>query len=74
MYLVICLCICLAVLGLRCYSGAFSSCGNQGLLFTVVGAFLTAEGFSRCGAQALGLGGAVVAAHGLSCSMACTIL
>ena len=45
------------VLGLRCCTRAFSSCGEQGLLFVV---------FSCCGAQALGVRASVVVAHGLS--------
>ena len=32
----------LAVLGLRCCAWAFSSCGEQGLLFVAVHGFLTA--------------------------------
>ena len=32
----------LAALGLRCYARAFSSCGEQGLLFVAVGGLLIA--------------------------------
>ena len=36
------ICLFLAVLGLRCCSRAFSSCGEQGLLFIAVHGLLTA--------------------------------
>ena len=74
----------MAELGLRCCVWAFSSCGEQGLLFLAVRGFLIAVA-SRCGAQALSLwasvvvvrrlqsAGSVVVAHGLSCSAACVI-
>ena len=55
----------LAVLGLRCCTRAFSSCGKRGLLFVVVRGFLIAVA-SRCGAQALGVRASVVVARGLS--------
>ena len=55
----------LAALGLRCCAWAFSSCGEQGLLFVVVCGLLIAVA-SRCGARALGVWASVVAAHGLS--------
>ena len=51
---------------------AFSSCGEQGLLFVAVCGLLVAvcglliAVASRCGAQALGMQAAVVVAHGLS--------
>ena len=51
----------LATLGLRCCVRAFSSCGEWGLLFTVV-CRLLCGGFSCCGAQALGAQVSVVAA------------
>ena len=35
-YLFVCLGVFLAVLGLRCCTRAFSSCGEQGLLFAAV--------------------------------------
>ena len=44
---------------------AFSSCGEQGLLFVAVCGLLIAVA-SRCGARALGARASVVAAHGLS--------
>ena len=47
----------LAVLGLRCCTRAFSSCGEQAS---------HCGGFSCCGAQALGAQASVVVAHGLS--------
>ena len=64
--------------------GLFSSCAEQGLLFTVV-PWLHPGGFSSCGAQALGSwvsvvaahglwsAGSVVVTHGLSCSAECGI-
>ena len=55
----------LAVLGLHCCTRAFSSCGEQGLLFVVVHELLIAVA-SRCGAQALGARASVVAGCGLS--------
>ena len=52
---------------------AFSSCGEQGLLFVavhglliVVASLVVEHGLSRCA-------GSVVVAHGLSCSAACGI-
>ena len=42
----------MAVLGLHCCAGAFSSCGKRGLLFIVVLGLLTALA-SRCRARAL---------------------
>ena len=56
--------------GFHCFARAFSSCGEQGLLF-VVGA--PCNGFSCCRAWALGGWALAVAAHGLNCSMACGI-
>ena len=55
----------LALLGLRCCRRAFSSCGEQGLLFIAVRRLLIAVA-SHCGARALGAWASVVAAHGLS--------
>ena len=49
----------LPVLGLRCCAQAFSSCGEQGLLFVAVWASHCC-GFSRCGAQALGAQASIV--------------
>ena len=56
--------ILLAVLGLRCCARAFSSCGEQGLLFVAVRGLLIAVA-SRCGARALGAQASVVVACGL---------
>ena len=50
----------LAALGLRCCVRAFSSCGEQGLLFTSVLGLLIFGGFS-CGAQARAWASVVVA-------------
>ena len=55
----------MAVLGLRCCTWAFSSCGERGLLFIVVRGLLIVMA-SRCGAQALGTRASVVVARGLS--------
>ena len=55
----------LTVLGLHCCARAFSSCGEQGLLFIAVRGLLTAVA-SRCRARALGARASVVVAHGLS--------
>ena len=56
----------LAVLGFRCCAWAFSSCGEQGLLFVAVHGLSHCSGFSHCGARALGVRASVVAARGLS--------
>ena len=59
----------LAALGPRCCVRAFSSCGEQGLLFIAV-CGLRCSGFSCCGAQSPGSWASVVAARGLSsCSV-----
>ena len=63
----------LAALGLRCCARAFSSCGEQGLLFVAVHGLLICGGFSCCGARPLGTQASVVASHGPSCSAACGI-
>ena len=55
----------LAALGLRCCARAFSSCGEQGLLFVVVDRLLISVA-SHCGARALGAWASVVATHMLS--------
>ena len=55
----------LAVLGLPCCMRAFSSCGEQGLLFIEVRGLLIAVA-PRCRAQALGTWTSVVVARGLS--------
>ena len=51
--------------GVRCYAQAFSSHGEQGLLFVVVPASHY-SGFSCCGARALGAWVSVVVARRLS--------
>ena len=72
----------LAALGLHCCVWAFSSCGEWELLFVAVHGLLIAVAslFAEHGLQAHGLqqlwrqsAGAVVVAHGLSCSAACGI-
>ena len=55
----------LAALGLRCCAWAFSSCGEQRLLFVVVRGLLITVA-SRCGAWALGMWALVVVVRGLS--------
>ena len=55
----------MAVLGLRCCTWAFSSCGERGLLFIAVHRLLIVVA-SRCRAWALGTQPSVVVAHGLS--------
>ena len=62
----------LAVLGLRCWARAFSSCGERGLLFIAVRGLLITVA-SRCGAWALGVWASVVVPRGLSGSAACGI-
>ena len=63
----------LAVLGLRCCMWAFSSCGQRGLLFTVVCGLLSAVA-SLVAEQGLQSARAsVVAVHGLRCPSACGI-
>ena len=56
----------LAALGLCCCSWAFSSCGDQGLLFIMVRGLFIAVASLCCGAQALGMQVSVVVARGLS--------
>ena len=75
----------LAALGLCCCAQAFSSCGEQGLLFVVVRELLIAvaslvvehrlQGMQASVVVACGLwsAGSVVVAHRLSCSVACEI-
>ena len=55
----------MAVLGLRCYAWAFSSCGEWGPLFIVMRRLLVAVA-SRCGAWALRVWASVVVACRLS--------
>ena len=52
--------------GLCCCMWAFSSCGEQGLIFIAVAQASHCRGFSCCGALALDRGASVVASHGLS--------
>ena len=75
----------LAVLGLCCCSGFFSSCGEWGLLSSCGARASHCAGFSHCRAQAPGTWTSAAVAHGLnstdsivvvpglSCSMACGI-
>ena len=64
------------MLGLCCCTQAFSSCGEQGLLFIAVhGLFIAVASLVEhslwaCGLQYLWYTGSVVVAHGLSCSAA----
>ena len=63
----------LAVLGLRCCAGFFSSCSEWGLL-SGCGAWAShCRGFSWCGAQALGARTSLAVVHRISCSTACGI-
>ena len=55
----------MAALGLCCCTWAFSSCGEQGLLFVVVRGLLIVVA-SRCRTRVLGTRALVVAARGLS--------
>ena len=55
----------MAVLGLRCCTWTFSSCGERGLLFVAVRGILIVVA-SHCGARALGSWASVVAVRGLS--------
>ena len=70
----------LAVLGLHCCLGAFSSCGEQGLLSSCSSWAFHCGGFSCCGTQAQGgrfqylqYSGSVLVAHGLSCPRVCGV-
>ena len=69
-------CFVLATLGLFCFSGASSSCGEQGLLFVVMHRLLVAVAslsswVSVAVARVLFSAGLIVVAHGLSCSATC---
>ena len=55
----------LAVLGLCCCAGAFSSCGKQGATLRCGVQASHCGGFSCCRARALGAWASVVVAHGL---------
>ena len=57
--------------GLHCCVQALSNCREQGRLSTSGCLDFSFNGFSGCGAWALGAGSSVVRAHRLSCSMAC---
>ena len=63
----------MAVLGLRCWARAFSSCGEWRLLFVAVRWLLIAVASFCYGAWALNSSAPVVVARGLSCSVACGI-
>ena len=56
----------MAALGLRCCTQAFSSYGEQGLLFIAVRRLLIVVASLCCGARALGARASVVVARGLS--------
>ena len=69
-------CFVLATLGLFCFSGASSGCGEQGLLFVVMHRLLVAVAslsswVSVAVARVLFSTGLIVVAHGLSCSATC---
>ena len=81
-YQIVYICIFLAALRLGCCVRAFSSCGEQGLLFVAVRGLLmrwllllqsTGSRRSASVVAARGPAGSVVVAHGLSCSAACGI-
>ena len=59
-----CVYIFLVVLGLHCCTWAFSSCGEQGLLFLLVLRFLIMQ-LPCCGARALGMWALSAVALGL---------
>ena len=63
----------LAVLGLRCYAQAFSSCGERGLLSGCSVWTSPCTGFSGHEARALEQVASVVLVGRLSCSAACGI-
>ena len=56
----------MAVLGLCCCAGFFSSCGKQGLLSGCGLWISVCRSFCCCGAQALGTRASLPEAHGLS--------
>ena len=60
----------LSALGLCCFAWAFSTCGQQGLLSSRGAWASHCNGFSCCGAQALGTQASEVTVYGLSCSIA----
>ena len=58
---------------LRCCAQAFSSCGEQGLLFSCCVQAYHDSGFFCCKAQAPGCAGSVAAGCRLSCPEACGV-
>ena len=62
-----------AALGLRCCTQAFSSCGEQGLLFAAVRGLLIAVA-SLVAEHGLQARRSVVVVHEFSCSVTCGIL
>ena len=60
-------------LGLHCCTRAFSSCGEQGLLFVVVHRLLIVVASLVAEHRLLGTQASVVVVHGLSCSEECGI-
>ena len=61
-----CIYLSLAVLGLHCFTGFFSSCSKWGLLSSYGERASHCSGFSCCGAWAQGHMGFAVGVHGLS--------
>ena len=61
------------VLGLRCYTQAFSSSSDQGLSLVAVRGFLLAVASLVSEHRHLGSRASIVVVHGLSCSTACGI-
>ena len=66
------ICLFLTVLGLRCCTQTFSSCGERGLL--CCGAWASHCGGFSCGTWALGCQASVVVVCRLSCPVTCGIL
>ena len=62
----LCIYLLLAVLGLHCYTWAFSGCSEPGLLFVVVRGLLIAVTCLCCGTRARGTWASVVVARRLS--------
>ena len=60
-------------LGLHCCAWAFSSGGEQGLLFIAAHGLLIVVACLAVWSKGSGLKGSVIVAHGLSCPMACGI-
>ena len=61
----------MAALGLCCCTQAFSSCGEQRLLFVAVHGLLTAVASLALEHRLQGVRASVVVGHGLSCPVAC---